>query len=414
MTTASESVEAAADRAVGCPVFNQDFSAPQPLGGHWALADRLREQAPLYYNTFAQGYWIFTRHDAVKDIYKNPEIFSSESITPWDPEPIYRFVPTQIDRPDHIKYRRILNPWFSPSRMEAAEPTIRSICRRLVEQTAPHGSTNFVKEFALRYPTEAFLGVIGIDLSHADRFLVWVEDFFRGFGGDPEGQQAMAEALQGIRQYWVDALEERRGEDAPREGDIASYLMHASYGDERPLTDEELLDMLTVLVLAGLDTTRAQLGYMFRHLAMYPEDRRRLIDEPELVPSAVEEVLRFYTMIFGDGRKVTRDLEFHGAELKQGDMVYGLVAAANRDPRVYDRANEFVIDRKKNHHFGFASGPHRCLGLHLARREMQIAVEEWLRVIPDFRLAGDTPMMERGGGAMTAPLELPLQWEVAA
>jgi cytochrome P450 len=414
VTTASESIEATVDREVRCPVFHQDFSEAKPLGSYWALADRLREQGPLYFNSFAQGYWIFTRYDAVKDIYKNPEIFSSESITPWDPEPIYRFVPTQIDPPKHIKYRRILNPWFSPRQMDAAEPMIRSICRRLVEETAPSGRCNFVKEFALRYPTEAFLGVIGVDLAHADRFLVWVEDFFRGFGGDVDSQQAMADALQSIRQYWVDALAERRSDPAPREGDIASYLLNAEYDDDRPLTDEERLDMLTVLVLAGLDTTRAQLGYMFRHLAMHPEDRRRLVDEPELIPSAVEEVLRFYTMIFGDGRKVTRDLEFHGAELKKGDMVYGLVSAANRDPRVYERANEYVIDRKKNHHFGFASGPHRCLGLHLARREMQVAVEEWLRVIPDFWLATDSVIMERGGGAMTAPLDMPLEWAVAS
>ncbi len=411
MTTASESIEATVDREVRCPVFHQDFSEAKPLGSYWALADRLREQGPLYFNSFAQGYWIFSRYDAVKDIYKNPDIFSSESITPWDPEPIYRFVPTQVDPPNHIKYRRILNPWFSPRRMDEMEPTIRSICRRLVEETAPLGRSNFVKEFALRYPTEAFLGVIGVDLAHADRFLVWVEDFFRGFGGDVESQQAMAGALQSIRQYWVDALAERRNDPAPREGDIASYLLNANYDDERPLTDDEMLDMLTVLVLAGLDTTRAQLGYMFRHLAMHPEDRRRLLEEPELIPSAVEEVLRFYTMIFGDGRKVTRDLEFHGAQLRKGDMVYGLVSAANRDPRVYERANEYVIDRKKNHHFGFASGPHRCLGLHLARREMQVAVEEWLRVIPDFWLATDSVIMERGGGAMTAPLDMPLEWE---
>jgi cytochrome P450 len=406
-------IEPSIDREVRCPVFHQDFSEPQPLGCHWALADRLREQAPLYFNSYAQGYWIFTRYDAVKDIYKTPEVFSSESITPWVPEPVYRFVPTQIDPPKHIKYRRILNPWFSPRRMDEAEPQLREICRRLVEETAPQGSCNFVREFALRFPTEAFLGVVGIDLAHAGQFLVWVEDFFRGFGGDMDSQDVMAEALQGIRGFWVDALEERRGEAEPRPGDIASYLMHASYDDERPLTDEERLDMLTVLVLAGLDTTRAQLGYMFRHLALHPEDRRRLIAEPEIVPYAVEEVLRFYTMIFGDGRKVTRDLEFHGASLKKGDMVYGLVSAANRDPRAWERANEFVLDRRKNNHFGFASGPHRCLGMHLARREMQIAVEEWLRAIPDFRLVPDEPIMERGGGAMTAPLDLPLEWDVA-
>ena len=136
--------------------------------------------------------------------------------------------------------------------------------------------------------------------------------------------------------------------------------------------------MCTVLTLAGLDTTRAELGYMFHHLALNPDDRQKLIDDPELAPLAVEETLRYYTIIFGDGRKVTRDIEFHGVQLKKGDMVYALVSGANRDPRHWERADEFVIDRKKNNHFGFASGPHRCLGMHLARREMAIAVQEWL------------------------------------
>ncbi len=174
-----------------------------------------------------------------------------------------------------------------------------------------------------------------------------------------------------------------------------------------------MLDMLTVLVLAGLDTTRAELGYMFRHLATHPDHRRALIDDPQIAPSAVEEVLRYYTIVFGDGRKVTRDIEFHGVELKRGDMVYGLVSGANRDPRAYDQADQFIPDRRRNNHMGFASGPHRCLGQHLARREMQIAVEEWLRVVPDFRIAGDDEkLVERGGGSMMTLTDLPLEWDV--
>jgi len=170
--------------------------------------------------------------------------------------------------------------------------------------------------------------------------------------------------------------------------------------------------MLTVLVLAGLDTTRAELGYMFHHLAINPEHRQALLDDPGLIPSAVDEVLRYYTIVFGDGRKVTRDIQFHGVQLRQGDMVYGLVSGANRDPRAYERAGEFLPDRKRNSHMGFASGPHRCLGQHLARREMQIAVEEWLRVIPEFRLAADAgELVERGGGSMMTLLDLPLEWE---
>jgi cytochrome P450 len=396
----------------GCPVMHRDFAPEQAAGCHWQLAADLREASPVFFNTFAQGYWVFTRFDAVRDIYKTPELFSSESITPWEPDPIYRFVPTQIDAPDHIKYRRIVNPWFSPREMDAAEPRMRELCRRLVAELAPAGGCDFVSGFALRFPTEAFLSVIGIDPADADLFVPWVDDFFSGFSGDPAGVEAMGKALDGIREYWVAALDERRSDLAPREGDLASHLLHSTF-DDRPLTDAELLDMLTVLVLAGLDTTRATLGYLFRHLATHDEHRRRLIAEPELVPSAVEEVLRFYTIIFGDGRKVTRDAEFYGVELKKGDMVYALVSGANRDPRAYERAEEFVIDRKRNHHMGFANGPHRCLGAHLARRELQIAVQEWLRAIPDFRIAAGAELSERGGGAMMSLTSLPLVWEAA-
>jgi cytochrome P450 len=397
----------------GCPVMHRDFAPQQAAGCHWAMADELRESSPVFFNTFAQGYWVFTRHDAVRDIYKTPELFSSESITPWQPDPIYRFVPTQIDAPDHIKYRRIVNPWFSPRAVDAAEDRMRALCRRLVEDVAPAGGCEFATGFALRFPTEAFLSMAGVDPADADLFVPWVEDFFGGFSGDPAGLEPMAKALEGIREYWVAALAERRGETSPREGDLASHLLHSTF-DDRPLTDAELLDMLTVLVLAGLDTTRATLGYLFQHLAAHPEHRRQLVDDPALIPSAVEEALRFYTIIFGDGRKVTRDAEFHGVQLKQGDMVYALVSGANRDPRAYERADEFVIDRKRNHHMGFANGPHRCLGAHLARRELQLAVEEWLRVIPDFHVATDAELRERGGGAMMTLTSLPLAWETAS
>jgi cytochrome P450 len=397
----------------GCPVMNRDFSRPLEVGCHWQLAQELRETSPVFYNVHGEGYWVFTRHEAVRELYKTPEIFSSEAIMPWEPEPIYRFVPTQIDPPNHIKYRRIVNPWFSPRAVDRAEPGIRRICRRLVAQTAPSGRCDFVNEFALRLPTEAFLDFIGIDPSEAELFVPWVEDFFSGQGGDPAGREPMEKALAGIRAYWAAALDERRHDPAPRDGDLASHILNSTF-DERPLTDVEMVDMLTVLVLAGLDTTRGELGYMFRHLALHPHDRQRLREEPEIIPYAVEETLRYYTIIFGDGRKVTRDVEFHGASLKKGDMVYGLVSAANRDPSAYERADEFVLDRKRNNHMGFANGPHRCLGMHLARCEMKVAVEEWLHVIPDFRIATDDVLLERGGGSMMALLSLPLEWDLAA
>jgi cytochrome P450 len=397
----------------GCPVMDHDFSRARELGAYWALANELRESCPHFYNRYeGGGYWVFTRHEAVRDIYKTPQVFSSASITPWEPDPIYRFVPTQVDAPDHIKYRRILNPWFSPKAMEAAAPMMREICRSYIEPLVPKGRCNFIQEFALLFPTAAFLTVIGVPISYTEQFAKWVDEFFGGFGGDPAGAEAMARALSEMRVFWTEQLADRRGKPAT-DGDLFSYLLNSTF-DEEPLDEDVLLDMCTVLTLAGLDTTRAELGYMFHHLALNPDDRRRLAEDPAIVPLAVEETLRYYTIIFGDGRKVTRDVEFHGVQLKQGDMVYGLVSGANRDPRHWDRADEFVIDRERNNHFGFASGPHRCLGMHLARREMAIAVQEWLSVIPDFELDSETELMERGGGAMMALDRLPLRWEVGA
>jgi cytochrome P450 len=412
--TTQERVAPPADRDIGgCPVINLDPSPAAPLGSYWRKAQELRERAPVYFNTHGPGYWVFTRYEEVRDIYQQPDIFSSESITPWEPDPVYRFIPTQIDRPDHVKYRRQLNFWFSPESVDKISPMARELCQRLVAETAPRGRCDFTTEFALRYPTEVFLTMVGVPYKDADLFVPWVEDFFWGFGGDPAGQEAMVKALEGINNYWREALEERRKEGEAREGDLAGHLLFNARFDDRNLTEQEVLDILQVLVLAGLDTTRATLGYMFWHLAYHPEHRRRLVEDPALIPTAVEECLRYYTIIFGVGRKVTRDIEFYGAKLKKGDMVYGLVSAANRDPGEYQHADEFVIDRKANRHFGFAGGPHRCLGIHLARREIQIATDEWLKVIPDFRVtAPDNELVERGGGAMMSLLHLPIEWDV--
>ncbi|MFL6061795.1 MAG: cytochrome P450 [Marmoricola sp.] len=411
--TAVERVDAAARVPLGCPVIHLDASPPLEAGSHWAIANELREASPTYFNTHAQGYWMFTRYDEVREMYQHPEIFSSESITPWEPDPVYRFVPTQIDPPEHSSYRQLVSRWFAPSAVRRIEPQAHELGQRLVRDFAARGECDFVTDFAMRLPTEIFLTIIGVPHADADLFVPWVEDFFAGFGGDLAQQEAMGAALGGMRQYWVDVLAARRSEAVLRDGDFVAMLIHSEI-DGLPLGDDLILDILTVLVLAGLDTTRGQLGYLFRHLAENPGDRKRLVAEPELIPLAVEESLRLYTIIFGDGRKVAQDTDFHGCPLSKGDMVYGLVSGANRDPRVYDRPDEFVVDRKANNHLGFAGGPHRCLGAHLARMVMRVAVEEWLAVIPDFEIATGEPLLERGGGAMMTLLGLPLRWEVPA
>ena len=392
----------------GCPVMHFELSADREAGRYWADADALREQMPVFFNTVAQGFWVVTRHDAVKQLYQDYELFSSESFVPWDPEPAYRFVPTQIDPPLHVKYRQILNPRFSPTAVSEADEDVRTIARRLVEAVAPRGECDFVAEFAIRFPTEVFLSVIGLPTVDADQLVPWVEDFFAGLNGAEDKLPGMAAALDAIRNYFVDVLTDRRANPSAEPRDLVSYLLRAQL-DGRPLTDTELLDICTVLVLAGLDTTRGQLGYLFQHLAEHDDDRQRILADPVLIPAAVEESLRLHTIILHDARKVTRDAEFHGCPLSRGDMVMGLVSAANRDPRHYDRANTYDMDRVGAHHLGFAAGPHRCLGAHLARRELQIAVEEWHRRIPHYRIATDEMLVERGG--QLTLVSLPLAWD---
>ena len=395
----------------GCPVMGHDFSKTREMGAYWALANELRESCPHFYNKYADGgYWVFTRHEAVNDIYKTPEIFSSASITPWEPDPIYRFVPTQVDAPDHIKYRRILNPWFSPKAMEAAGPMIRETCRGFIEPIVPKGECDFFDEFALRFPTAAFLSVIGVPASYTDVFVGWVDAFFGGFGGDPEGAAGMATALAEMRVFWSEQLDNRRSE-GHREGDLFSYLLESTF-DDQPLDDEVLLDMCTVL-----DARRA------RHHA---RRARVYVPPPGAAPGAPAEAGRRPGDHPARGRGDPSLLHDHLRRRAQGHPRrrvpwraaeagrHGVRARIRREPRSrhWEQADEFVIDRKKNNHFGFASGPHRCLGMHLARREMAIAVDEWLKVIPDFELATDAQLFERGGGAMMSLSTLPLRWEV--
>jgi cytochrome P450 len=396
-------------REVGeCPIKCFTVFEDQPAGQYWAEANALREETPAFFNHHAQGYWVVTRYDAVRDLYQGADVFSSESFTAWEPSPPYRFVPTQIDPPEHIKYRQLLNPRFSPGAVTRAEEPARQIARRMVAEMAATGECDFVTDFAIRFPTEVFLTVIGLDPRDADRLVPWVEGFFHGLNGAEEHVTGMVGALDGIRGYFVDLLAERRANPRGAETDLISHLLAAKV-DGEPLTDVVLLDMCTVLVLAGLDTTRGQLGYLFQYLAEHPDVRQQILDDPSLMPACIEESLRMHSITIADARKATRDIDFHGCPVKAGDMVMGLVSAANRDPRHYDDADVFRLDRTGLHHLGFAGGPHRCLGAHLARREMLIAVEEWHRAIPHYRIATDGPLQERGG--QLALLSLPLTWD---
>jgi cytochrome P450 len=179
--------------------------------------------------------------------------------------------------------------------------------------------------------------------------------------------------------------------------------------DGRPLSDREILDICVVLLLAGLHTTERQLGYMFKYLAEHPSERHRIVEEPDIIPMAVEEFLRVHPIVLGTGRKVTRDIEFHGCPMKEGDMVMLPLPVVCRSPELVDNPTVVDFDRAVNRHISFGVGPHRCLGNHLARRELAVALSIWHASIPDYRLDGDAPLVERGGQASL--VSLPLAWD---
>jgi cytochrome P450 len=403
MTTSAEQHVGRDTGAV--PVIDYDYTKGRPIMAFHREVDDLRNASPVYWNTHAQGFWAVFGFEEVREAYQTPEVFCNDSQDPMDPQPAVRFMPTHKNPPDLVAYRQLLTPWFSPGAIRRIEGLSRDICARSIDRLVARGSCDYVHDFALLYPTEVFLRLVDLPVEDADLFLPWVETLFAGHHG--VDKTLVADASRAIKAYFVDAMEDRRRRPRDPATDFLTSLMDAEvFG--RPLEQEELLDMCFVLVAAGLDTTRSQLGFLMYHLATHDDDRRLLAASPERIPEAVEEGMRAYGIVGTQGRKLTTDVEFHGCPMKQGDMVWLSPAAANRDPRTFENADRFVLGRGPFVHLNLAAGPHRCLGSHLARHEMTVAIGEWLRRIPEFGLASDEPIMVRGG--LMSPLTLDLAW----
>ncbi|WP_239334827.1 cytochrome P450 [Frankia sp. CiP3] len=392
--------------AGSCPVINYDIMSPRPVLTAVQEMAQLREAFPVCWNSFGTGFWMLTRYEECREAYQAPEIFGSDSVIVLDPNPGYRWIPTNVAPPEHSRYRQILNRPFSPRTVAGMAPRMRELCNQTIDTFVGRGGCEFVADFAAVYPTRVFLSIMGLPAADDMLFVDWVDTIFDAFS-DPAGQARTMAAMGAMTEYFVRVVADRRA--APRDpaADFVSYLMTERYED-RPLRDDEILQMCVVLVLAGLDTVKSQLSYSFHHLATTPEHRRRVATDPAVVPTAVEEFLRAFPII-QDGRKVTRDVEFHGCPMKKGDMVLLMLGAAMRDPRSFPDPERVDLDRTANRHISFAAGPHRCLGSHLARAEMAVALREWHRRIPDYRLASAEPVLERGGAA--GLVALPLAWE---
>lgn len=399
------------ERADGvCPVVDVDFRPSRPAFWHYERLNAVREQAPFVWNTVPQGFWMLSRYDQVREALQRPDVFASDVLSPLgDPDARTRLLPQHLNGDEHRMFRHVLNPWFSPGKVQRVEPLARQRCRALLHELAPRGRCDLATDFAMIFPTEIFLGLLGLPVEDGDVLLPFVEGMFRGFfGGDPD---EMATVIAAIEAYYDAAIAEREAHPHDATTDFIAHLLQAEV-DGAPLPREDIVTLCLTLMAAGLDTTRSALGYIFHHLATHPDDRARLCEEPALIPDAVEEFLRLYGLIIQDGRYLTQDIDFHGCPMRQGDIVWLGLAAANRDPREFEQPDEFVLGRHQNRHLGFAAGAHRCLGAHLARMELVMVLQEWLPRIPDFRLDTSADLTERGGQLML--LSVPLAWDVPA
>lgn len=395
----------------GCPVTHTDYRLERPILENYALLNEEREESRFSWNdSVDHGFWMINRYDDVVKAIRMHEEFSNEQVNAFVNDMAVPLLPNSLNPPEHTQMRRMLNPFFSPAAVKRIEPLARERARAMVRDLKPRKGDDLTTGFALLYPTELFLALLGLPVEDGPEFLWRVEAVFGGFfkAGDASPEEAAA-AADWITAYFDTKVEERLATPGDPSTDLLTRILRTEVGD-RVLDRADVLNVMMTLMLAGLDTTRSALGYMFQHLAGDDQLRHRLTAEPALWPTFIEEAIRLYSLIIEDGRLVTRDTEFEGLPMRKGDMLWLGLAAANRDPRKFENPDEFDMERPDlSHHLGFGIGHHRCIGMHLARAELVIALEEWHAQIPDYRIAPGTELRERGGQLKL--MALPLEWE---
>jgi cytochrome P450 len=347
-----------------------------------AAAEAARQEPEIFY---AQGVrrdgvdaWVVTTQELIREIYRDTDTFVSKGEYNFAGllDESWSLIPIEIDPPDHARWRVLLNPIFSPKRLQAAEETIRQTADQLLDAVLAKGEAEFVADFSEAFPVTVMLGLLGLPLEHTPDFLKWENDILHTVVVEHRKAAAIA-----IRDYLLDVIAERRR--APGD-DLISYILTTPAGGAL-IADEEALSICFMLFTAGLDTVTATLGFMFKHLAEHPEHQQRLREDPSLIPHAVEEYLRAFPIVLSY-RRVARDVEFRGVSMKAGDRVTLALMLAGRDQSDFPRADEVDFDRDNLSHVSFAVGPHRCLGSHLARRELVVALQAWMARTPPFRL----------------------------
>jgi cytochrome P450 len=352
----------------------------------------LAAKGPVVYSPAYGGHWVVTHYKEIQQVLTDPETFSSypnNLVTPMD---FGKFIPLELDPPEHTAYRHVLQPLFSPQRMKKLSDNIRSVVNELIDGFAPRGRAEFISEFAHELPARIFLALMDWPLEDAPLFTEATDVVLFGKpGGTPEeSDQARIAAGLTVAGYFQKVIEDRRSN--PRD-DATSTLINTEVelsDGARLLQDQELILMFYLLLMGGLHTVQGSLAWAIVHLVNNPAQRDLIIADPTVIPKAVEEILRIEAAVAA-GRRATRDIELGGVSIAKGDQLLLMLCSANRDPDTFSHPGDFDINRSPNRHLSFGAGVHRCLGSHLGRVELTIALEELHRRIPDYQLVESDP-----------------------
>lgn len=344
----------------------------------------LRDHCPVASLDGMDNTHIISRYEDVKFALRHPEIFSSDFVA-VDIGQDRPLIPLQIDPPEHAKYRRLMDPQLGPKEIAPLEADTRKLVNEIIDGFATRGECDFHAEFSVPFPCTVFLQLSGLPLSQVEQFLTWKDNIIR-----PDVPMGDMEAAREIRHstgrdmyaFFGDVVDDRMANPGD---DVISRFVHGLV-DDRAMSRDEVLDVCYLFILGGLDTVTSTLDCSVAYLAQRPAHRQALVDDPSLVPHAVEELLRLHTPVMQVLRVVAQEHEMHGVVMQPGDTVMVMIGAADTDPDEFDEPHEFVAPRESNRHFAFGGGPHRCLGSHLARFELKIALEELHKRIPNYSI----------------------------
>jgi cytochrome P450 len=385
-----------------------DFSHLDP---EWAtdpypIQDELRQRCPIAHTRRFGGAWLPTRYEDIEAIAHDTERFSSRAIIvsnvrpPLDLAPAGGSPPITSDPPFHREARKLLLPAFTKTAVSKHEPATVELCHSLIDALQGQDVVDAARDYAQLIPARVIAGILGFPPQDAPQFRQFVENTLEGINLPPEQRVTRVSALM---HYLFAQVQDHLSN--PRD-DLTSYLVDAEL-DGRKLEPSHIVGTMALLLIAGIDTTSSAIGASLWHLARQPADRRRLAADAGLLPTAIEELLRAYAPVTM-ARLVKQDMVWRGADMKADDWILLSYPAANRDPAQCDQASEVVIDREVNRHAAFGLGVHRCLGSHLARMELRVALAAWLERFPEFTLA-DPAAVTWAAGQVRGPRALPLR-----